>query len=105
MISPKTAISGFLIKLMCCSIIMLEHNPTMSSLRHNSLESHSKDHQCKHVWSTNMIGLCPEITMVVRTYQVCALTMFALSQNFTVVVLELMEFFKNYTVYTLGTIL
>ena len=31
---------------------------------------------------------CPEITMVVRTYQVCALTMFALSQNFIVVVLE-----------------
>ena len=31
---------------------------------------------------------CPEITMVVRTYQVCALTIFALRQNFTVVVLE-----------------
>ena len=86
MISPKTAISVFWIKWMCCSIILLEHNPTMSSLRHNSLESHSKDHQCKNVWSTNMI--CPEITMVVRTYQVCALAMFALSQNFTVVVLE-----------------
>ena len=80
MISPKIAISGFLIKWMCCSIILLEHNPTMSSLRHNSLESHSKNHQCKHVWSTNMI--CPEITMADRTYQVCALTMFAQSQNF-----------------------
>ena len=31
---------------------------------------------------------CPEMTMVVRTYQVCALTMFALSQSFRVVVLE-----------------
>ena len=31
---------------------------------------------------------CPEITMVVWTYQVCALTIFALSQNFRVVVLE-----------------
>ena len=31
---------------------------------------------------------CPEITMADRTYQVCALTMFALSQNFRVVVLE-----------------
>ena len=30
----------------------------------------------------------PEITMVVLTYQVCALMMFALSQNLTVVVLE-----------------
>ena len=85
MISPKIAISGFLIKWMCYSIILLEHNPTMSRLRHNSLESHSKNHQCKHVWSTNMI--CPDITMAVRTYQVCALTMFALSQNVTVVVL------------------
>ena len=86
MISPKIAISGYLIKWMCCSIILLEHNPAMSSLRHNSLESHSKIHQREHVWSTNMI--CPEIPMVVRTYHVCALTMFALSQNFTVVVLE-----------------
>ena len=86
MISPKIAISGFLIKWMCCSIILLEHNPAMSSLRHNSLESHSKNHQCEHVWSTNII--CPEMTMVVRTYHVCALTMFFLSQNFTVVVLE-----------------
>ena len=43
-------------------------------------------HQCKLVWSTNMT--CPENTMVVRTYQVCALTMFALSQNFRVIVLE-----------------
>ena len=86
MISPKIAISGFLIKWMCCSIILLEHNPTMSSLRHNSLESHSKNHQCKHVWSTNMI--CPEITMADRTYQVCALTMFAQCKHFTVVVLE-----------------
>ena len=85
MISPNIAISGFLIKWMCCSIILLEHNPTMSNLRHNSLESHSKNHQCKHVWRTNMT--CPEITMVVRTYQVCAITMFALSQNFAVVVL------------------
>ena len=66
--------------------ILLEHNPTMSSLRHSSLEIHSKNHQCKHVRSTNMI--CPEITMVIRTYQVCALTMFALSPNFIVVVLE-----------------
>ena len=40
MISPKIAISGFLIKLMFCSIILLEHNPAMSSLRHNSLDSH-----------------------------------------------------------------
>ena len=33
---------------------------------------------------------CPEITMVVgHNYQACALTMFALSQNFRVVVLEL----------------
>ena len=86
MISPQIAISGFLRKWMCCSIILLEHNPAMSSLRHNSLESHSKNHQCKHVWSTNMT--CPEITMVVRTYQVCALTMFALSQYFRVVVSE-----------------
>ena len=31
---------------------------------------------------------CPEITMDDRTYQVCALTMFALRQNFRVVVLE-----------------
>ena len=34
---------------------------------------------------------CPEMRlsiMVVRTYQVCALTMFALSQNFRVIVLE-----------------
>ena len=31
---------------------------------------------------------CPEITMVVRTYQVCALTMFPLSQYFRVVVSE-----------------
>ena len=31
---------------------------------------------------------CPEITMVVRTYQVCGLTMFALSKNVRVVVLE-----------------
>ena len=38
----------------------------MSILRHHSLESHSKNHQCKHVWSTNIT--CPEITMVVRTY-------------------------------------
>ena len=105
MISPKIAISGFLIKWMCCSIILLEHNPAMSSLRHNSLESHSKNHQCEHVWSTNMI--CPEITMVVRTYHVCALTMFALSQNFTVVVLEhkpdnvhLWQLFSETTLYT-----
>ena len=63
----------------------MEHNPTMSSLRHNSLESHSKNPQCKHVWSTNMT--CPEMIMVVQTYQVCALTMIALSQNFRVVVL------------------
>ena len=70
MISPKIAISGFFfIKWMCCSIILLEHNPAMSSLRHTSLESHSKNHQCKHVRSTNMI--CPEITMADRTYQVC----------------------------------
>ena len=86
MISPKMAISGFLIKWMCCSISLLEHNPTMSSLHHNSLENHSKNHQCKHVWSTNMI--CPEVIIVVRTYQVCALTIFALSQNFSVIVLE-----------------
>ena len=43
---------------------------------------------------------CPEITMVVRTYQVCALTMFALSQNFIVVVLEhkpdIMSIYGNY---------
>ena len=32
--------------------------------------------------------ICPEITMVVRTYQVCALTMFALSQNFRMIFLE-----------------
>ena len=32
--------------------------------------------------------ICPEITMVVRTYHVCALTMFALSGRFRVVVLE-----------------
>ena len=31
---------------------------------------------------------CPEITTVVWTYQVCALTMFALSQHFRVIVLE-----------------
>ena len=86
MISPQIAILGILRKWMCCSIILLEHNPAMSSLRHNSLESHSKNHQCKHVWSTNMT--CPKITMVVRTYQVCALTMFALSQYFRVVVSE-----------------
>ena len=30
----------------------------------------------------------PEITIVVRTYQVCALTMLALSQNVRVIVLE-----------------
>ena len=65
MISPKIAISGCLIKWMCCSIILLEHNPAMSSLRHNSLDSHSKNHQGKLVWSTNMI--CPEITMFFRT--------------------------------------
>ena len=105
MISPKIAISGFLIKWMCCSIILLEHNPTMSSLRHNSLESHSKNHQCKHVWSTHMI--CPEITMADRTYQVCALTMFAQSQHFIVVVLEHKHdmsisgnYFQNTTLYT-----
>ena len=42
---------------------------------------------------------CPEITMVVRTYQVCALTMFALRQNFRVVVLEqklYMSMYGNY---------
>ena len=49
--------------------------------------------------------ICPEITMVVRTYQVCALTMFALSQKFIVVVLEhkpdmsIYGNFKNYIVY------
>ena len=32
--------------------------------------------------------ICPEINMADRTYQVCALTMFAQSQNFIVVVLE-----------------
>ena len=32
--------------------------------------------------------ICPEITMVVRTYQVCALTMFVMSQHFIVIVLE-----------------
>ena len=31
---------------------------------------------------------CQEITMVVRTYQVCALTMFAQSQHFRVIVFE-----------------
>ena len=88
---------------MCCSIILLDHNPTMSSLRYDSLESHSKNHQCKYVWSTNMI--CPEITMVVRTYMVCALTMFALSKKIIVVVLEhkpdmsIYGNFKNYIVY------
>ena len=43
--------------------------------------------------------ICPEITMVVRTYQVCALTMFALSQNFRVIILEHkpdMSIFGNY---------
>ena len=105
MISPKIAISGVLIKWMCCSIILLEHNPAMSSLRHNSLDSHSKNHQGKLVWSTNMI--CPEITMVFRTYQICALTMFALSQKFRVIVLEHkpdMSIYGNYfqktTLYT-----
>ena len=49
---------------------------------------------------------CPEITMVVRTYQVCALTMFALSQNFRVVVLDMIcpfmtIIFKNYIVVRL----
>ena len=42
---------------------------------------------------------CLEITMVVRTYQVCALTMFALSQNFRVIVLEYkldMSIYGNY---------
>ena len=50
---------------------------------------------------------CPEITMVVRTYQVCALTMFALSQNFRVIVLEhkpdyvhLWQLFSEITLYT-----
>ena len=90
LVMHKLQFRKFLIKWMCCSIILLEHNPTnsstMSSLRHNTLESHSKNPQCKHVWSTNMT--CLEITMVVRTYQVCALTMFALNQNFRVVVLQ-----------------
>ena len=49
--------------------------------------------------------ICPEMTMVVRTYHVCALTMFALSQNFTVVVLEhkpvhLWQLFSETTLYT-----
>ena len=50
--------------------------------------------------------ICPEITMVVRTYQVCALTRFALSQNFRVIVLEhnlicpfMAIIFRNYIVY------
>ena len=49
---------------------------------------------------------CPEITMVVRTYQVCALTMFALSQTFRVIVLEhkpyvhLWQSFSETTLYT-----
>ena len=86
LVMHKLQFRKFLIKWMCCSIVLLEHNPTMSSLRHNTLESHSKNPQRKHVWSTNMT--CLEITMVVRTYQVCALTMFALNQNFRVVVLQ-----------------
>ena len=52
---------------------------------------------------------CPEITMVVRTYQVCALTMFALSQNFRVIVLEhkpdyvhLWQLFSEITLTRLG---
>ena len=51
--------------------------------------------------------ICPEITMVVRTYQVCALTMFALSQNFRVIVLEhtpdvhLWQLFSETTLYTI----
>ena len=85
----KNCYFGIFDKWMCCSIILLEHNPAMSSLRHNSLESHSKNHQCKHVWSTNMI--CPEITMVVRTYQVCALSM--LICPFMAII------FRNYIVY------
>ena len=49
---------------------------------------------------------CPEITVVVRTYQVCALTMFALSQTFRVIVLEhkpyvhLWQSFSETTLYT-----
>ena len=42
--------------------------------------------------------ICPEIIMVVRTYQVCALTMFALSQNFRVIVYHKpdMSIYGNY---------
>ena len=42
---------------------------------------------------------CPEITMVVRTYQVCGVTMFALSQNFRVVFLEHKLDMSNYVNY------
>ena len=72
MISPKMAISGFLIKWMCCSIILLEHNPTMSSLRHNSLESHYKNHQCKHVWSTNINYHGSSDILCLCSYDVCS---------------------------------
>ena len=51
--------------------------------------------------------ICPEITMADRTYQVCALTMFAQSQHFIVVVLEHKHdmsisgnYFQNTTLYT-----
>ena len=49
---------------------------------------------------------CPEITMVIRTYHVCALMMFAQSQNFRVIVLEhkpdvhLWQLFSETTLYT-----
>ena len=70
MISPKMAILGFLIKWMCCSIILLEHNPSMSSLHQNSLESHYTNMVCpsmqtclehKHDMSGNYHG-CSDIS-------------------------------------------
>ena len=42
---------------------------------------------------------CPEITMVVRTYQVCALTMFALSQYFRVILLKHTPYMSIYVNY------
>ena len=77
MISPKIAISEFLIKWMCCSIILLEHNPTMSRLRHDSLESHSKKSSMqtclehKHDLSRNYHG-CSDISGLCSSNDVCS---------------------------------
>ena len=83
MISPQFPISGFLIKWMCCSIIFLEHNPTMSSLHHNSLGSHYTILVCpsmqtclehKHDMSRNSHG-CSDISGLCSN-DVCSETKF-----------------------------